>query len=37
MDIERLTRAVEQEYYRLKEVKKREAEGEVKVINACIS
>jgi hypothetical protein len=31
MDIERLTKAVEQEYYRLKEVKKREADDEVKV------
>ena len=31
MDIERLTKAVEQEYCRLKEVKKREADGEVKV------
>jgi hypothetical protein len=31
MDIERLTTAVEQEYHRLKEVKKREADDEVKV------
>jgi hypothetical protein len=31
MDIERLTKAVEQEYYRLKEFKKQEAEEEVKV------
>lgn len=31
MDIERLTEAVEQEYYRLKEMKKQEADGEVKV------
>ena len=32
MNIERLTKAVEQEYYRLKEAKKQEADAEVKVV-----
>lgn len=30
MDIEQLTKAVEQEYFRLKEMKKREAEEDIK-------